>query len=330
MSTTPPTADPPIRTVRGDIRPADLGFAHCHEHTFIRPGRSAQVDPALLLDDPEKTTAELTAFYSVGGRALVDAQPIGPERAPRWQRAASERSGVHIVATTGFHRAIYYPENHFCFSASADALAERMIAEVTDGMFDDGPTGEAEPTGIRAGLLKVATEYHVIDAHAQKVAEAVAAAHRQTGAPIITHTQRGTCGMEQIELFDRLGVDPSALLISHLDRNPDAYLHQDVAAAGALIVYDGISRAKYFPDSTLVELIGGMVQSGHERNILLAMDMGARTMWRSYGGGPGMTYLHDVFLPKLLRSGLDRETIDLFTTGNPARALAFRNVTTTV
>jgi len=316
-----------IRTVCGDVRPEDLGFTHCHEHAFILPGRGVQRNPELLLDDLDKTTAELSEFRAAGGRTIVDAQPIGPERAPRWQRQASQRSGVKIVATSGFHRAVYYAPEHFRFSEPAEALTQRMIGEITTGMLDYAESAAGEPTDVRAGLLKFASDYHLIDTDARKLAEAVADAHRQTGAPIITHTERGTCGMEQIELFRKLDVDPSAVLISHLDRNPDVYLHEDVAASGAYLVYDGISRAKYFPDSTIVELICRMVAAGHGDQVLLGMDMGPRTMWRAYGGGPGMTYLARVFLPKLRRAGLDGKTVERFTIHNPAEALTFRNLT---
>jgi len=315
---------PFVRTVRGDIAPEEVGLAHCHEHAFILPGRSSELNPTLLLDDLRKTSAELRAFHAAGGRTIVDAQPMGQERAPLLQREASERSGVHIVATTGFHRAVYYDAVHFRFLESADALAARMITEITLGMAVYAGAKTVKTTDVRAGLLKFASDYHVIDSDARKTAEAVAAAHRKTGTPILTHTERGTCGMEQVELFRRLGVEPSALLISHLDRNPDIFLHEDVAAAGAYIVYDGISRAKYYPDSQIVELIGRMVQAGYAERILLAMDMGPRTMWKSYGGGPGMTYLAEKFVPKLQRAGLDEQTVAMFTTTNPAAALSFR------
>lgn len=315
-----------VRTVRGDVRPDELGLTHCHEHAFILPGRSMEVNATLLLDDLDKTTAELAEFRAAGGRTIVDAQPIGPERAPRLQQLASERAGVHIVATTGFHRSIYYHREHFRFHEPAERLAERMIGELTAGMVEYDRSDTPNPTDARAGLLKFASEYHLIDTDARKVAEAVVAAHRQSGAPIITHTQHGTCGMEQVELLAKLRVAPSALLVSHLDRNPDIYLHEDVAAAGAYIVYDGISRTKYFPDSTIVELICRMVEAGHERRILLAMDMGPRTMWRAYGGGPGMTYLVNEFLPKLRRAGLSEETVNKFMIHNPAKALTFREL----
>jgi 5-phospho-D-xylono-1,4-lactonase len=313
-----------IRTVLGDIPASQAGFAHCHEHTFILPGRSAEVDRELRLDDREMTTAELREFHAIGGRTVVDAQPIGQERAPRLQRLASEQSGVHILATTGFHQEVYYDPNHFRFRETAEALAARMIEEIASGMAIYAGDEVIERTDIRAGLVKFASGYHVISAQARKAAEAAAATHHATGAPVLTHTERGTCGLETVELFERLGVSPCSLLLSHLDRNPDVYMHQDVAATGAYMVYDGISRVHCHPDSTLVQLIGQMVELGYARQILLGMDMGPRRMWRAYGGGPGMTYLAGVFLAKLRRAGVAAEVIDGFTTRNPAVALAFR------
>lgn len=320
----PMPASPFVRTVTGDIPSEEIGFTHAHEHTFILPGPSARLNPELRLDELDRTVAELKDFFACGGRTVVDAQPIGLERSPTLDLLASQHSDVRIVATSGLHRAAYYDPDHFRFHESVDQLARRMIAEITSGMIEYGPAGQSRPTEIRAGLLKFASDYHVIDDHARKAAEAVAAAHRQCGAAILTHTERGTCGMEQVELFGKLGVEPSALVISHLDRNPDIYLHDEVARSGAYLVYDGVSRVKYFPDSTLVDLIGRMVERGHASQILLGMDMGPRSMWRAYGGGPGMTYLARVFLPKLRRAGLGDDEICQFTVYNASRALPLR------
>jgi phosphotriesterase-related protein len=313
-----------VRTVCGDILPEDVGLAHCHEHAFILPGPSSRVNPSLLLDDLEKTSAELHEFHAAGGRTIVDAQPIGQERAPTLQRLASQRSGVHVVAATGFHRGVYYDADHFRFRESAAALAARMIAEIVDGMAEYRGPEVVRTTDVRAGILKFASDYRAIDAQAEKVLEAVAIAHCRTGAPILTHTEQGTCALQQIGLFRKHGVHPSALLISHVDRNPDSSLHEEIAGAGAYLVYDGISRVKYHSDSTIVHLICRMAEAGRASQVLLGMDMGPRTMWRSYGGGPGMTYLANVFLPSLRKAGLGHQQIAMLTELNPAKALQFR------
>jgi 5-phospho-D-xylono-1,4-lactonase len=313
-----------VRTVLGDIPAQEVGFTHCHEHIFILPGRSQEVDPGFLLDDLDKTTAELGLFYANDGRTVVDAQGIGQERAPKLQRIASQRSKVNIIACTGFHRGAFYAPDHFRYHESVDLLAKRMIEEISVGMAIYSGNEIVERTDIRAGLIKFASDYHCINDNARKIAEAVAQAHLATGAPIITHCERGTCSLEQVHLFEKLGVHPSCLLISHLDRNLDIFVHEDVAHAGAYLVYDGISRVEVHSDMEIIELIRRMLEEGYGRQILLGMDMGRRSMWKSYGGGPGITYMGNTFLVKLRRAGLTYEPIESFTNRNPTDALAFR------
>jgi len=320
----PPARDSFVRTVLGDIPARELGFTHCHEHAFILPGRTSEIEPNYLLDDLDKTTAELKQFYAIDGRTIVDAQSIAHERAPKLQQQASKLSGVNIVACTGFNRTLFYPPDHFRFHVAVDVLTARMIEEVTQGMAIYIGSEIVEKTTIRAGIVKFASDYHLINDNCRKIADAVAAAHLTTGAPILSHCQYGTCAMEQIELFSKLGVHPSAMLVSHMDRNLDLYVHQDVAEAGAYLIYDGISRVEYHSDMEIIELIQRMLEEGYGRQILLGMDMQPRTMWKSYGGGPGMTYLGNTFLLKLRRAGLTQEPIDAFTNRNPSDALAFR------
>ena len=324
MPTSAPGKQNFVRTVLGDIPAQEVGFTHCHEHIFILPGLSQEVDPGFLLDDIDKTTAELGLFYAADGRTVVDAQGIGQERAPKLLQLASQRSKVNIIASTGFHRGVFYAPDHFRYRESAEALAQRMIEEINVGMAIYAGSEVVERTNIRAGLIKFASDYHLIDDNARKIAEAVAAAHLATGAPILTHCERGTCALEQVQLFSKLGVHPSCLLISHLDRNLDRYVHEDVAHAGAYLVYDGISRVEIHSDMEIIELIRLMLEEGYGRQILFGMDMGLRSMWKSYGGGPGMTYIGNVFLIKLRRAGLTYEPIEAFTNRNPTDALAFR------
>jgi predicted metal-dependent phosphotriesterase family hydrolase len=313
-----------VRTVLGDIPAQEVGFTHCHEHIFILPGRSQEIDPSFLIDDLDKTTAELSSFYAADGRTVVDAQGIGQERAPKFLQLASQRSKVNIIASTGFHRGVFYAPDHFRYHESVDALAERMIEEINVGMAIYAGSEIVERTNIRAGLIKFASDYHVINDNARKIAEAVAAAHLATGAPILTHCERGTCAIQQVELFSKLGVHPSCMLVSHLDRNLDLYVHEDVAHAGAYLVYDGMSRVELHPDMAIIDMIRRMLEEGYGRQILFGMDMGRRSMWTSYGGGPGMTYIGNVFLLKLRRAGLTYEPIEAFTNRNPTDALAFR------
>lgn len=312
-----------IRTITGDMHPGELGICHAHEHTIILRGRSCEVNGALLLDDPAKTVAELIDFKTAGGDWLIDAQPIGPERSPSLMKTVSEKSGIKIVATTGFHRGRFYRDDHFVHSATAERLAEICIREIERGMIEYAES-DPEETKIKAGLVKFTSEYHHISNLARKAVEVAAMTHLRTGVPIITHTELGTCGPEQVELVTKFGVPGSTVIVSHLDRNPDRFLHKEIASSGAFLVYDGIARTKYWPDSTIIELILEMLDAGFGDRVMLGMDAATRTTWRHYGGGPGLDYLLKRFIPRLKSAGASDLDIDRMLIENPKTAFAFR------
>jgi len=51
---------------------------------------------------------------------------------------ASKKAGVHIIASTGFHKLEYYDETHWIFSKDVDSLARLFIEEIENGMYLDG------------------------------------------------------------------------------------------------------------------------------------------------------------------------------------------------
>ncbi len=91
-----------VRTVTGDVSPAELGRTYCHEHLLTRPvDRLIDDDSDLLLDDEDKAAEELERFRAAGGGALVECTPVELGRDPDGMRRLSQRTGVSIVATTG-------------------------------------------------------------------------------------------------------------------------------------------------------------------------------------------------------------------------------------
>src|SRR5690606_27779874 len=150
----------------------------------------------------------------------------------------------------------------------------------------------------RAGVLKAATEYHDMGPIHLKLFQAVAMAHHETGAPVSTHTTMGTHALEQVATLERFGVPPDAVIVGHVDRNPDFSYHEAIAKTGAFLDYDGASRVKYWPDGVIAELICRMFEAGLGSHVLLGSDLATRSSRTSYGGGPGLGYLLDVFLPR--------------------------------
>ena len=129
-------------------------------------------------------------------------------------------------------------------------------------------------------------------------------------------------GLALVERLGRLDGPPSSVVLAHVDRNPDPGEHAETAAAGAWLQLDGPGRTKYWPDSTILQLIADLAERGVAHRLLLGGDTGRRSMLRAYGGGPGLDYLFARFKPRLERE-LGSELAEQIFVANPAQAFAF-------
>jgi predicted metal-dependent phosphotriesterase family hydrolase len=300
-----PLSDLVVRTVLGDVAPGLLGACDAHEHLFL----ATPAQPGDEFGDVDKAIEEARTFHAAGGRALVDWTPIGLGRDLDGLAQVSQATGIHVIAATGLHRDAHYASDDPLRTASADELADRFTADLI---------AAARPCGV----IKVGASYHHVTPFERLAFEAAAGAHDRVGAPVCVHTEHGTMGLELVELLGSLGVAPESVVLAHLDRNPDAGEHAETAAAGAWLQLDGPGRTKYWPDSAILQLIAELAERGHANRILLGGDTGRRSMFRVYGGGPGLDYLFRRFKPRLERE-LGRELSDRIFVENPARAFAF-------
>ena len=294
-----------VRTVRGDVAPSELGPTDAHEHLFF----VTPIQPGDHYDDVERAIEEARTLVAAGGRALVDWTPIGLGRDPEGLLRISEATDLHVIAATGVHRDAHYLPHDPLRSQPIEALTERFVADITGG-------------GVRSGVIKIGASYHRLQPLELTAFEAAAEAHRRTGVPVCVHTEHGTMGLGIVERLRELGVPPQSVVLAHLDRNPDPGEHTEIGTTGAWLQFDGPGRAKYWPDSTVLQLIADLAERGLGHQLLLGGDTGRRSMMRAYGGGPGLDYLFARFKPRLERE-LGRELSQQIFVDNPARALAF-------
>jgi 5-phospho-D-xylono-1,4-lactonase len=294
-----------VRTVRGDIDPSELGPTDAHDHFFF----ATPLEPGGEFTDVGRAIEEARTLAAAGAAAVVDWTPLGLGRDPDGLRAVAEATGLHVVAATGVHREAHYAAADPLRREPADALADRFVADVTRA-------------GVRSGVIKAGASYHRMTPFEQTVFEAAAAAHLRTGVPVCVHSDHGTMGLAIAERLREAGVAPSSVVIAHLDRNPDAGEHAETAAFGAWLEFDGAGRAKYWPDSTVLQLIADLASRGYANRILLGGDTGRRSMLRAYGGGPGLDYLFARFAPRLERE-LGAELARMLLVQNPSEAFAF-------
>ncbi|MEU4196466.1 hypothetical protein AB0E69_31485 [Kribbella sp. NPDC026611] len=296
-----------IRTVLNDLLPEAFGVCDSHDHLFFR----SELLPGQELDDEQAALAEVIAWADVGGQAIVQWTPHRLNRRADLLPGISKRTGVALVAATGLHRREHYPEGFV--DKVQDQLAEIFVRELTVGIGD---------TQVRAGIIKLAGGFHVLDAHAELVLRAAAEAHHATNAPIAVHHELGSAADAVLDLLvDELDVHPAAVILGHLNRFPDHRAHLDLAKRGSWLAFDGPSRANSATDPRLMDCLAALVDAGYGGQLLLGGDTTTARARAVTGEGPGMPYLLTHLRPRITQY-FGADVAEAVFRTNPARAFA--------
>ncbi len=304
---------PHVMTALGPIEADALGFTLHHEHVLCKPLDVGAEDPDLMLDDPHAALAELERYFYAGGRSIVDMTSADYGRDVAAISWVAQRAPVHVILATGHHK-----HRHAAPAAgdqTADEIAARNIRELTEGI--DGTT-------VRAGVIKAGTSLNEITSVEQRVLRAAARSSLATGAPISTHTDRGTMALELLAVLCDEGIAAARVIVGHLDFRLDAEYLRQVLETGAFISFDQISKAKYASDEARAAMVKTLVDAGFSDQILLSGDLARKSYQLAYGGGPGWAYLVDGFPLLLMEAGLDAATVRRIFVDNPARALTIQ------
>ncbi|GAA4215801.1 phosphotriesterase family protein [Microbispora amethystogenes] len=300
-----------MRTVRGDIPAARLGVTLTHEHLRSAPPRWAvEADRGLEFGHVSGATGELGSYAEAGGGAVVEMTTPDCGRDVTVSASASAASGVHVIQATGLQKGSYYPpEVH---RQSVEAIAEGFLGDIERGM---------EGTPWRAGVLKVGTcgtdEILAVERRVITAAGLVALA---TGVPVLTHTEAGRLGHEQLDVLEAAGLDPARVCVGHLDRDLVPATLESIARRGAWLGMDQWSKAKYAPDSLRARVTRSLVDAGHDR-IVVSGDFGHARYHPSYGGAPGLAGL-----VRTIRSALGDELATHVLVTNPAKLLSIEDI----
>ena len=307
-----------VTTVLGEISPEALGFCQMHEHIMLRKGVPALLDPALMADDIEKSTQELSLLRAAGGCTVVDAQPIGCGRMAAELAEASRRSGITVIASTGFHVRRFYPSEHWLFDMTETDLEKLFCREITDGMYENCDlvfSGEA--TKHRAGIVKAALEERGLGKTERKLFAAAAFAARCCNVPLMIHTDRDSNPLELMDYLLSCDLPPEQMIFCHLDRTmPNGNVAKTLCAEGAYLEYDTIGRFKYHSDKEEIRRIEEILDAGWVKRLLLSLDTTYRRML-SYGGDIGLNYLLQTFLPAMHNSGISEAVLERIMRKNP-------------
>ncbi|NHM31243.1 phosphotriesterase family protein [Neobacillus terrae] len=319
-----------INTVTGPISVDQLGKTLIHEH-FIFGYPGFQGDVTLGGFHQEKALAEAVKIarqiQSFGVQTVVDPTPNECGRNPEFLKKISEETGLQIICATGYYYEGEGATPYFKFR-QALGTAEEEIYEMFIREINEGIAG----TGIKPGVIKLASSKDKITPYEQMFFRAGARAQKETGVVILTHTQEGTMGPEQARFLIEHGADPSKIIIGHMCGNTNPEYHKETVDQGVRIGFDrfGIQGMVGAPfDQERVQVLLALLKEGYEDQIMLAHD--TVNIW--LGRPPVMneqltkimenwqpTHIFSNILPQLRENGVTEKQIDKMI-GENAKAL---------
>jgi phosphotriesterase-related protein len=318
-----------VNTVTGQVSPSQLGRTLMHEHLLIgypgaesdtaRPGLKRGEMTAICVDRIEELKSE-------GVTSMLDPCPSDLGRDVEFIAEVAQKTGFQIICATGLYKedegGAAYWKFRSRFGPQAAAMAEVFIRDLTEGI------GE---TGIRAGIIKIATGYGAITDYEKTVLEAAALASVETGAPITTHTDDGKLGDEQQEILTSKGVPANRIIIGHSCGTDDHDYHMKIVDGGSYLGFDRFGLDMLVPDEKRIAALLRVVEKGAASRVVVSHD--SVWCWRgepipniefSASLAPNWHPLHFIrnIAPRLREGGATAEQVDMMLVENPRRFFA--------
>lgn len=324
-----------VETVRGPVPAEALGRTLAHEHVVAvtdwicrdYPDASWGGDRAAVIAEIGR---KLAAVKALGIDTIIDCTAMGHSRDIAAVAEANALADINIVAATGLYTYDALPP-FFRFRPPVkrsdggvdDILARFFVRDIREGI---------QGTAIKAAVIKCATDKAGVTPGIDRVLRAAARAHRETGAPITTHTDAPRRnGLDQQRIFREEGVDLSRVVIGHSGDTDDYDYLCRLLDAGSFIGADRFGLGlPGMPDlDGRVAIVAELVRRGYERQILLSHDVSVFTDWWPEGYGTEQPWraawtlelIPRTVLPRLREAGVSERAIDAMLVGNPRRLL---------
>ncbi|MDO5512554.1 phosphotriesterase [Corynebacterium sp.] len=300
-----------VNTVLGAIPVAELGFVAIHEHIgYGMPGSELDTkwwkSPEVRY---EETVPKLRKFreYAGGAATFVDATGICNGRDIPYYQSLSEKTGVHIVACTGFvggDTALPHFER-----ASVEYLAEVFHHEITVGI---------QGTNARAGIIKVGVSRGGRMTELDKrIYRAAARTAVQTGVPIMTHLAIDP--EPAVEIFQDEGLDLDRVLFGHVDDGVNAEKTPDtwIVEQGGRLGFDTFGYETELPDPPFwarprkdrMDHFLRFVNGGLAHRVLASADANCSPLGWPGVKGHTINYIFEVLIPDMRRNGVNEDII---------------------
>ncbi|MDA8397363.1 MAG: phosphotriesterase-related protein [Actinomycetota bacterium] len=320
-----------VQTVKGPVEADQLGFTLMHEHVFVLSTEIEENYKTGFGEEEariEQAVDRLNELAAAGVKTFVDLTVIGLGRDIKRVQRVAERVDLNIVVATGLYTYNELPF-YFLYRGPGTLLGgEEPLVDMFVGDIEQGIAG----TGVKAGILKCATEHQGITPDVERVLRAVAQAHRRTGVPISTHSfAPGRNGLDQQRVFSEEGVDLSRVVIGHSGDTTDIGYLRELADAGSYLGMDRFGIDILLPFEQRVDTVAEMCRLGYANKMVLSHDAACHNDWFDDAAlevaTPNWHFMHilrDV-IPALRERGVTEEQIRQMTEENPTKIFSERS-----
>jgi len=314
-----------VPTSAGDIDIADLGVVLMHEHVFIRteslqwgwPGFGGWDEQAEVAAARER----LGQLKRAGVDTILDMTVPGLGRDPALVVLAAAGTGLKVMFATGYYT---YDNLPFPFHYRGPGKVLDHDDHVLESLFERDVTVGIGDTGIRAAVLKVATDQQGMTDDVERLTRAIANVHSRTGTVICTHAHAPTQrGLDQQRIFAEHGVDPGRVMIGHSNETTDLGYLQRLIDNGSYLGWDRCGLSVAVPLADQLDTLAELCARGYADRIMLSHDKASFMDWFRASEIDVVlpnwqyTYIHTGVLPGLRDRGVPDDQIEQILVRNP-------------
>ncbi len=323
-----------IAAVKGMLDSSNLGVTLMHEHIcFWHSGKVLKpiTKSDYMLKAFNNNLSWLKKARDVGINTLVELTPwANVKKIIELNELVPE---INIILSTGAYLKGVGPQE--LSAMSEDEMEDHMTKDLTEGY--DG----LEYTGVKAGIIKVASKDPTLTEWEKKNFRAAAKVQKKLKVPIATHANTGA--RAQMQLLRESGADISATFYSHVStefgefadwegrslKEQAKYL-EDVTKEGGHLQFNNFDFGFYTPFDDMLYLINYLEEKGYGDKIFISIDANFELdedgrIWleaekeHPETGKRTFAYAITNAVPMLMSAGVSLQRINKYLIENPRR-----------
>jgi len=314
-----------VPTTAGEIDIEDLRVVLMHEHVFIRteplqwgwPGFGGWDEEMEVMAARER----LGQLKRAGVDTILDMTVPGLGRDPALVARVVDGTGLKVMFATGYYT---YDNLPFPFHYRGPGKVLDNDDHVLESLFERDVTAGIGDTGIKAAVLKVATDQQGMTADVERLTRAIANVHLRTGAVICTHAHAPTQrGLDQQRIFAEHGVDLNKVVIGHSNETTDMGYLEKLIDNGSYLGWDRCGLEVAVPVADQLDTLAELCGRGYANRLMLSHDKASFMDWFANAEIDAVmpswqyTYIHNGVLPGLRDRGVSDQQIEQILVRNP-------------